>query len=607
MRINNGMLREFFTRRRPPVCRSLFLAAALTILFGGASLFPVLSLAQQAPTFTKVFVFGDSLSDDGNIAHRVRDEFGFSYPSSNFDYSNYRFTDDTYTDPASSLYSGVWHEQLARSFLHVATVAENSLDGGTDYAFGGATTENGQSERTIINNPLPFGGGEFTITIDNMGKQVGDYLASNTPDPNALYLVWGGGNDLFDDSSATNVTATAGRVRALVDQLAVAGVRNFLVPNVPPLGAVPNSLGDPSRVAPLDLASASYRTELDAALAAEQAALAGQGITIQIYKLDIWLNVIRVLAEPAKYSFTDVIDTSQNASVNPDQYLFWDDIHPTTAGHYEIAMEANRVLSGQVPPLGKAVNMSTRGNVGTGENVLIAGFIITGTDSKTVVVRAIGPSLSNSGVPEPLADPMLTIYDANNAVVAANDNWRDTQQSQIEASGLAPQNDLESAILVTLAPGTYTAIVNGKNGGTGNALVEVYDIDSAGQSVLANISTRGFVGTGDDVLIGGFIVASGEPPLIVLRAIGPSLSSQGVMQPLQDPNIELHDQNGALIGSNDNWQDAQPTAIKATLLAPDDTREAVIAASLTAGNYTAIVRGNNGTTGVALVEAYRLE
>lgn len=596
------MIHSLHTRSR---LFALNVVAALGVFGVLVSIAPAV-FAQSPPVFSQVLVFGDSLSDDGNIAHRVRDAFGFSYPSSNFDYSNYRFTDDLYTDPASSLYSGVWHEQLARSFLNLA-VARNSLDGGVDYAFGGATTQDGQTDRTIINNPFPFGGGDFTITIDNMGKQVADYLGANTPDPNALYLLWGGGNDLFDDSSAANVTATAGRVRTLVDRLALAGVRKFLVPNVPPLGAVPNSLGHPSTVVALDVASANYRSQLNAALAAEQSALAGQGINIQLYGLDVWLNVIRILAEPAKYGFTNVTDSAQGESVNPDQYLFWDDIHPTTAGDHEIAMEADRVLRGAVPPLGKAVNISTRGKVGTGEDVLIAGFIITGTDPKMVIVRALGPSLSNFGVPGPLADPTLTIYDSNHAVVARNDNWRDTQQAAIEATGLAPQNNLESAIVVTLAPGAYTAIVSGKNGGTGNALAEVYDLNTTANSVLANVSTRGFVGTGDDVLIGGFIIASGEPPVIVLRAIGPSLSSQGVAQPLQDPNIELHDQNGTLIGSNDNWRDTQPTAIKATLLEPTDTREAVIVASLVAGNYTAIVRGNNGTTGVALVEAYRLE
>src|SRR5438128_4627703 len=152
----------------------------------------------QAAAFTQVIVFGDSLSDDGNIAHRVRDTFGFSYPSSNpaFNYSDYRFTDDTNTSPAANLYVGTWHEQLEKTFLGLA-VAKNSLDGGTDYAFGGATTKDGTQDRTVINNPFPFSGGDFTITIDNMGKQINDYLDSHAHDANDLYIIWGGGNDLL--------------------------------------------------------------------------------------------------------------------------------------------------------------------------------------------------------------------------------------------------------------------------------------------------------------------------------------------------------------------------------------------------------------------------
>src|SRR5436189_2031850 len=233
-----------------------------------------------APAFTQVIVFGDSLSDDGNIAHRVRDTFGFSYPSSNFNYSDYRFTDDTSTSPAANLYVGTWHEQLEKTFLELA-VGKNSLDGGTDYAFGGATTKDGTQDRTIINNPFPFGGGDFTITIDNMGKQINDYLASHAADPKALYVLWGGGNDLFDDYNAQSVTDTATRVGLLIIRLANAGARNFLVPNVPPLGAVPNSFGDPNRVAGLDQASASYRTQLSLAVESVVRGFAGNGITIQ--------------------------------------------------------------------------------------------------------------------------------------------------------------------------------------------------------------------------------------------------------------------------------------------------------------------------------------
>jgi phospholipase/lecithinase/hemolysin len=559
----------------------------------------------QAPAFTQVIVFGDSLSDDGNIAHRARDTFGFSYPSSNFNYSDYRFTDDTNTSPAANLYVGTWHEQLEKTFLGLA-VAKNSLDGGTDYAFGGATTKDGTQDRTIINNPFPFGGGDFTITIDNMGKQINDYLASHAADPNALYILWGGGNDLFDDFSAQNVTNTATRVGMLMIRLANAGARNFLVPNVPPLGAVPNSFGDPNRVAGLDQASASYRTQLSSAVGSVVRGFAGNGITIHLYNLDVWLGLIRVLGQPAKYNFVNTIDSAQGGSgVNPDQYLFWDDIHPTTGGHHELANEANRLLSGQIAPLGKATNISTRGIVGTGEDVLIAGFVISGNQAKKVIVRALGPTLSTLGVGGALADPTMTIVNSSNVVVASNDNWRDTQQSEIAASGYAPPNDLESAIIATLPPGSYTAVVTGKNGGTGIGLVDLYQLD-ASTSIFQNLSTRGLVGSGNNVLIGGLIIGNGEPPVIVLRAIGPTLSNFGITQPLQDPTLELRDANGALIAFNNDWNDDTPTAVKATLLKPSDSRESAIVASLAAGNYTAIVRGKNGTTGVALVEAYRL-
>src|SRR5437763_13006987 len=345
----------------------------------------------QALACTHVIVFGDSLSDDGNIAHRARDLVGFSYPSSNINYSDYRFTDDTNTAPAANLDVGTWHEQLEKTFLGLA-VARNSLDGGTDYAFGGATTKDGTQDRTIINNPSPFSGGDFTITIDNMGKQINDYLASHATDANALYILWGGGNDLFDDHSTQSAIDTANRVGGLIVRLANAGARNFLVPNVPPLGAVPNSFGDPTRVLTLNSASAIYRDHLNSVIASSVSGLAGSGITIHVYTFDVWFHMIRVLGQPAHYNFVNTIDSAQGASgVNPDQYLFWDDIHPTTGGHHQLANETNRLLSGQIAPLGKATNLSTRGMVGTGENELIAGCSISGNQAKKVAVRALGP------------------------------------------------------------------------------------------------------------------------------------------------------------------------------------------------------------------------
>jgi hypothetical protein len=257
------------------------------------------------------------------------------------------------------------------------------------------------------------------------------------------------------------------------------------------------------------------------------------------------------------------------------------------------------------------LNISTRGEVLTGNSVLIGGFIITGTDAKKVIIRGIGPSLSNFGLANVLADPTLELHDNTGATIATNDNWQDdaNQKTQIEASGLAPSNELESAIVTTLQPGAYTAILQGKNGGTGIGLVEVFDLDQAANSKLSNISTRGFVDTNDNVMIGGFIIGgrNGGVAKVLVRAIGPSLSDFGVTGALQDPTVELHDGNGTILASNDNWKDSQEAEVKATGIVPESDFESAIVATLMPGSYTAIVRGKNNTTGVALVEVYDLE
>lgn len=206
-----------------------------------------------------------------------------------------------------------------------------------------------------------------------------------------------------------------------------------------------------------------------------------------------------------------------------------------------------------------------------------------------------------------LADPFLELHDAS-VLVATNDNWKDSQETEIEATGIPPNDPAESAIVASLAPGAYTAILEGKAGGTGVGLVEVYDLDPTANSTLGNISARGFVNTRDNVMIGGLIVGAGEgvPDRVILRALGPSLASQGIEDPLQDPELEFHDQNGALISSNDNWRDTQEAEIEATGLAPSDDREAAIVLTVTNAPYTAIVRGVNGTVGVALIEEFDL-
>jgi hypothetical protein len=209
-----------------------------------------------------------------------------------------------------------------------------------------------------------------------------------------------------------------------------------------------------------------------------------------------------------------------------------------------------------------------------------------------------------------VADPTLELHDGSGALLVSNDDWKESQQAEIEQSGLAPADDRESAIIRTLAPGPYTAIVRGKNGTAGIGLVEVYDLGQSGNSRLANISTRGLVETGDNVMIGGFIAGPNDRgnTAIVVRAIGPSLTSKGVPGAVQDPKLELHDQNGAVIASNDDWQtDPNANKVQSAGLAPNDPRESAIYNSMAPAGYTAIVRGANDTVGVALVEAYNLE
>ena len=252
------------------------------------------------------------------------------------------------------------------------------------------------------------------------------------------------------------------------------------------------------------------------------------------------------------------------------------------------------------------LNISTRVAVGTGDQVAIGGFIVRGAAAKQVVIRALGPSLNINGTPVPgrLEDPVLELRDHTGALIARNDNWRSTQQKQIAQSGLAPADAREAAMVRRLEPGSYTAIIRGAGGTSGVGLVEVYDVERTSGSELANISTRGSVGPGDNALIGGFILAPGERQKILLRALGPTLA--GVSGALQDPTLTLHDSDGTVVAANDDWKDEQRAKIEATGIAPRDDRESAIVRTLSPGTHTAIVRGSDGTTGVALVEVYDL-
>ena len=269
-------------------------------------------------------------------------------------------------------------------------------------------------------------------------------------------------------------------------------------------------------------------------------------------------------------------------------------------------------------------NISTRSFVQTGEHVMIGGFIVQGTGPKRVIIRAIGPELTQYGITDALANPRLELNNGSGALIATNDNWQTTilggiitsnQVSDIQNSGHAPTAASESAIVANLQPGNYTAILQGVNNTTGVALVEVYDLSPGASSSLGNISTRSFVQTGEHVMIGGFIVQGTGPKRVIIRAIGPELTQYGITDALANPRLELHNGSGALIATNDDWQTTilggiitsnQVSDIQNSGHAPTAASESAIIANLQPGNYTAIVRGVNNTTGVALVEVYDL-
>jgi hypothetical protein len=261
------------------------------------------------------------------------------------------------------------------------------------------------------------------------------------------------------------------------------------------------------------------------------------------------------------------------------------------------------------PGTAQAINLSTRMRAQTGDNVAIGGFIITGTAPKHVLLRAVGPTLVQSGVTNALPDPVMELHGPGAFATITNDNWRDdpAQEAAIIATGLPPANNLEAAIDATLNPGAYTAIVRSTNNNSGVGLVEVYDLNQEVAAKLGNISTRALVGIGNEIVIAGFILGShSDADRIVVRGIGPSLTAAGVPNALADPKLELRDGNGALLASDNNWQDnpAQAAELTAAGLALASSLESGIATTLPAGSYTALLSGVNNGTGVGLVEVY---
>jgi glucose/arabinose dehydrogenase len=312
-----------------------------------------------------------------------------------------------------------------------------------------------------------------------------------------------------------------------------------------------------------------------------------------------WIRLFDPSAGTAS-AFASGIATPVDLQIGPDGCLYY--LAQGNGG------QVFRVSATAAQPL----NISVRSFVGTGNNLLFSGFINTGTAAKKVIVRALGPSLQQSGVTDPLSDPVLELHAGDGSLLATNNNWRDNtaqDQQDITTNQLVPPNDLESAIVSTLQPGNYTAIVRGQGNGTGIGLLEVYDVDRASASRLGNVSGRALVQTGNDVLISGFIVGNNiGAAKVVVRGLGPSLVQLGVTNPLADPTLEVHDNNGGLVIANDNWQDnaSQASQISASGLAPSNPAESALATSLLPGMYTAIVAGKNSGTGIGVVEVYNL-
>lgn len=323
-------------------------------------------------------------------------------------------------------------------------------------------------------------------------------------------------------------------------------------------------------------------------------------------------NAVRNIVYGGTTSTEEIIgyDTGTLAEVFRAKVGEWDfsTLVASQDGRYLAMMTASgiRLLPSVPAGTGNLANISTRLTVQTGANVLIGGFIIAGSSPKQVVIRAIGPSLGLAGVYNPLQDPVLELHGGpNNEIIASNDDWQSAPNAQDIPSVLQPSDPHESAILITLQPGSYTSIVSGSSSTSGTGLVEVYDVDGTAQARLANVSTRGFLENGD-TMIGGVIAQGGDGiSQVVIRGIGPSLAAQGISNALTNPRLELYDANGTWIRSNDDWKDTQQAALEATGLAPSNDFESAILTTLISGNYTAILH-DYASTGVGLIEIYDL-
>jgi hypothetical protein len=486
-----------------------------------------------------------------------------------------------------------------------ANAFQSTFGGGVGCDFGGdvfVTKFNAAGSALVYSTYLGGSGGDFgrSIAVDSAGSA---YVTGTTgsvdfPTANALQNVPAGGADIFvtkfnaAGSALVYSTYFGGNRSDRGRGIAVDSTGNAYLTgdtdstNFPTLNAFDSTLESPYGDA--------FVTKLNAA---------GSALVYSSY----------LGGNDIEYGFAIAVDPAGNAYVTggTSSRCF-----PTTIGAFDTILSLGTQAafvskisetaqpSALAPCPSQLLNLATRMRVLPGDSALIGGFITTGSGPKRVIIRGIGPSLM--GVPGALANPTLQLFNGDH-LVASNDDWI-TNRAEVEQTGIPPTHDLESAIVISLGPGPYTAVLRGQNNSNGIGVVEVYDLNSDDNPVLANIGSRGFVDVGDSVMIGGFIVAGGAPSTrVVIRGIGPSLSAFGITDALQDPVIDLKDANGATLMSNDDWQQGQPAEITALSLAPSDSRESALVAQLPNGHYTAILRGKNNTTGVAVVEVYNVQ
>jgi outer membrane lipase/esterase len=308
----------------------------LRLSVAAAFLFTLVAAVGSAQKYSSIVVFGDSLSDVGNLADLTQAKYGFRLPGPDFDYTNGRVTDGMDTVPAAHNYFGVWVEQLAATFPAKPPIIA-SLDGGKNYAYAFAFTGNGTSDFT-------FGpGDELGVNVNNLGLQITDYLATHPKiDDKTLFVVWGGANDVINATSKKDIINAAVNQAINIQRLIDAGATQFIVPNLPNLGAVPRFNGSPATSVPATAAAVLFNTVLKAGV--DLVTLFNPGK--KIVQFDVFGLITKVLASPAKYGLVNVTGSAQGISViNPDTYLFWDDLHPTTKGHNILAQAAGSLLA----------------------------------------------------------------------------------------------------------------------------------------------------------------------------------------------------------------------------------------------------------------------